>query len=359
MTTRSMRIAIVGLNFGESFVDIYRAHPDVADVGICDTNRELLELVGAKHNVARRYGDIRDIVDADEYDAVHLFTPIPTHAQLTLDVLRSGKHCACAVPMGTTLNELRAIAEAVASSGKNYMMMETAVYTSFFLMVEEMVGRGEFGNIQFLRGAHYQDMENWPGYWRGLPPMHYATHAIAPLLAISGARATKVHCFGSGHMREELMEPYGNPHPIECALFGLDRGQLCAEVTRSLFHTARVALEGFSVYGELASFEWTHSPMLYRLDTGSKSIFGSNAYTQHPVAKSDYSHLLPREIAHLTGGGHHGAHPHLAHEFVRSIVEGRKPRIDAATAANWTAAGICAHESAMNGGAMVDIPEIG
>jgi len=44
------------------------------------------------------------------------------------------------------------------------------------------------------------------------------------------------------------------------------------------------------------------------------------------------------------------------HEFVRSIVEGRRPAIDAVTAANWTAAGVCAHESAMQGGAEVEVP---
>ena len=39
-----------------------------------------------------------------------------------------------------------------------------------------------------------------------------------------------------------------------------------------------------------------------------------------------------------------------------SIAEGRKPWIDAVTAANWTAAGICAHESAMQGGAEITVP---
>jgi hypothetical protein len=70
----------------------------------------------------------------------------------------------------------------------------------------------------------------------------------------------------------------------------------------------------------------------------------------------DFGHLLPDEIAHLTHGGHHGAHPHLIHEFVRSIVEHRSPWIDAKTAANWTAAGICAHQSAMKGGQTIIIP---
>jgi hypothetical protein len=56
------------------------------------------------------------------------------------------------------------------------------------------------------------------------------------------------------------------------------------------------------------------------------------------------------------GGGHSGSHPHMVHEFVMSIVEQRKPWIDEITAANWTAAGICAHESAMRGGEKVEIP---
>jgi hypothetical protein len=44
------------------------------------------------------------------------------------------------------------------------------------------------------------------------------------------------------------------------------------------------------------------------------------------------------------------------HEFIRSIVEKRNPWIDAVTSANWTAAGICAHESALQGGAEIIIP---
>lgn len=66
------------------------------------------------------------------------------------------------------------------------------MYTRQFLLARELVASGRMGQIQFLRGAHYQDMENWPGYWMGLPPMHYATHAIAPCLAIADTRAVTV-----------------------------------------------------------------------------------------------------------------------------------------------------------------------
>lgn len=46
----------------------------------------------------------------------------------------------------------------------------------------------------------------------------------------------------------------------------------------------------------------------------------------------------------------------MAHEFVRSIVEHRPPAVDVFTAANWTAAGVCAHESAMCNGERVAVP---
>ena len=48
---------------------------------------------------------------------------------------------------------------------------------------------------------------------------------------------------------------------------------------------------------------------------------------------------------------------YLCNEFVNAIVEGRQPYMDAVRSANYTAAGICAQESADHGGAEVEIPD--
>jgi predicted dehydrogenase len=374
---QKIRVAIVGLQFGGKFPPVYREHPDVEYVGICDTDKDLLAGYGDKYGIERQYPDINDILGSSEYDAVHIVTPIHSHARLSVDVLKSGKHCACTVPMGTTIEELSAIIEAKRQSNKNYMMMETAVYTYQFLYVKELIEKGEIGRIQFLRGAHYQDMEDWPSYWMGLPPMHYATHAISPLLALSKSRAVKVHCFGSGEMRKELQEQYKNPYPVETAIFQLSRQNLSAEVTRSLFHTARDYIESFNVYGEKASFEWhmeSELPVVFKMSEKTNSWGRGRIISGSRVTPPDYTDLLPQEIAHfsahqvlfdeknphlsvLQGGSHHGSHPHLVNEFIRSIVEGRSPWINEITAANWTAAGICAHESAMKNGAEILIPD--
>jgi len=371
-----IRVAVVGLGFGAEFVPIYLDHPDVESVAICDTNPERLKKVAGKFGIKRHFHDVEELVRSDEYDAIHLISGIPDHARQTIAVLKSGKHCACTVPMATSIADLQAIIAAKREARRNYMMMETAVYTRQFLYAMELREKSEFGRIQFLRGAHYQDMEGWPPYWAGLPPMWYSTHAVSPLLALANTRATTVRCLGSGEMRKELRKLYGNPYPVETAIFQLATPGLAAEVTRSLFHCARPYMESFTVYGEDACYEWqmeNEPPMLFRMSP----VVPGKARTQtvERPEPPDRADLLPPPVGRYTkrfvygeddkhlsfkqGGGHHGSHPHMVHEFVRSIIEQREPRIDAITAANWTAAGICAHESAMAGGGEVIVPEFG
>jgi predicted dehydrogenase len=376
MATTGIRIAVVGLGFGAEFVPIYLSHPDVQSVSVCDTDPGRLRRTADRFGIAGRFTDVREVVQSDEIDAVHLVSGIPDHARQAVAVLTSGKHCACTVPMATSLDDLRAIIAATQATGRNYMMMETAVYTRQFLHAMELLDKGEFGRIQFLRGAHYQDMECWPSYWAGLPPMWYATHAVAPLLALTGTRAVRVHCFGSGEMREELRRQYGNPYPVETAIFELATPGLCAEVTRTLFRCARPYMESFVVYGENACYEWqmeSENPVLFRMSPVAPG--STRADTMERPEPPDRADLLPPTVGRFTrrfvygkdekhlsfeqGGGHHGSHPHMVHEFVRSIIERRRPWIDAVTAANWTAAGICAHESAMAGGREVVVPQFG
>jgi len=374
--TKKIRIALAGMGFGAEFIPIYLQHPNVESLTICDADQAKLNTVGDRYEVSRRTTDLSAIINSDDFDAVHLVTPIPYHAQQALAVLKSGKHCACTVPMATTLEDLQALVAAQKQSGKNYMGMETAVYTRRFLYVKEMLAKGEIGRIQFLRGAHYQDMEAWPHYWAGLPPMHYATHAVSPVLAIANTRAKAVHCFGSGVMRPELTAQYNNPYPVETMILELDSPTpLAAEITRSLFHTAHGYTESFNVYGEKATFEWEQiedePPIVYRMAGPSRDHAG-NLITVERIVTPDRQDLLPEEIARFTqkgvydansphlsfvqGGGHGGSHPHMVHEFVSSIIEERKPWSDAVTTANWTAPGICGHISAMNGGKRVEIP---
>ena len=86
------------------------------------------------------------------------------------------------------MDECKQIVELQRKTGKVYMMMETVVYSREYLFAKDLYDRGVLGRIQFLRGSHQQDMDGWPDYWPGLPPMWYATHCVSPCLAILSTR---------------------------------------------------------------------------------------------------------------------------------------------------------------------------
>lgn len=373
MAGGKLRIALVGLGFGAEFAPIYRDHPDVASVAICDVSQSKLAEARSRFAIEEEFATFEDVLRADHIDAVHLVTPIPLHAKQSVAVLESGKHCACTVPMATSFEDIGRIIAAQRSSGRNYMMMETAVYTREFLTVEEMFRRGDFGEISFARGAHTQDMEGWPDYWLGLPPHHYMTHAIAPVLKLLGKRVMKAHCLGSGRLPAERIARYDNPFPVETAIFRLHDSPVAVEVTRTLFQTARPYAESFAVYGDRLGFEWQQieeeEPLLFSVEPSEGR---GRTISSQSIKVRDRQDLLPPEIAPYTrrfvfsdgghvsfvqGGGHSGSHPHLVHEFVRSIIEARPAAIDAWTAADWTAPGIAAHRSAMMNGEAVHVPE--
>jgi predicted dehydrogenase len=366
--TKKIRVAIVGLGFGAEFIPIYQNHPNAEMVALCRRNKKELDACGDKFGIRIRYTDCKDLLKDPTVDAVHINSPIPDHAAQSLAALQAGKHVACTVPMATTIEECKQLVEAQRKSGKVYMMMETVVYSREYLFVKELYDKGELGRIQFLRGSHQQDMDGWPDYWPGLPPMHYATHCVSPCLAILGRHAESVVCHGSGRIREDLIKRYNSPFAVETATFKIRETDIVAEVTRSLFDTARQYRESFDVTGSKKSFEWqqveNEEPVIHTKGLPEPKI-------PQRIKVPDYAHLLPKSIQQFTqpatiqdaqhlsfiqGGGHGGSHPHLVHNWLMAIL-GEKPAMpDAPTSANWTMVGICAHQSAMKGGARAEIP---
>ena len=375
----SVDVAVVGAGFGSDFVPIYQSHPDVGRVALCDADPDVLARVGDRYAVADRFDSLDHLLASDRYDAVHIATPVRFHVDQSVAVLESGRHCACAVPMATSLEGIERVLAAQRSSGRAYMMMETMVFGREYLYVRDLHARGELGPLTYLRGFHLQDLDGYPEYWRGYPPLTYSTHALAPLLALTGARVSSAVARGSGRLTPDRTGGFDNPFPIETALFALDRDDLVAEVTVSFFQVARRYQEGFSVYGQDRGVEWpqfSEEDGLAVFDLLPAEPGGrGRGTTVRRVQPPDRPDLLPAAVAPFTqphdhqpapgrpavqvGSGHSGSHPHLVHEFVASIVADRSPAVDAITAATFTAPGICGHESALHGGAAVEVPAYG
>ena len=367
--TSTVNVAMIGLGFGAEFIPIYQALPNVNQIAICRRDEAEMNKVGDQFGIEKRYTNYDDVLADPEIDFVHINSPIGDHAWMSLKALDAGKHVMCTVPMATTIEECQQIVEKVQETGLKYMMAETVVYSREFLFIKEMYDKGELGTIQHLAASHPQDMDGWPSYWEEMIPMHYATHVVSPCLGLMDSLAEAVSCFGSGAVREDIAEKSGNPFAVQSCHIKLQDSNVATHIWRFLYDVARQYRESFDVYGTKKSFEWTlveNEPHV--LHTAKKP----EPEIPEKVEVPDYAHLLPAEIQKFTlpaeihdaehlsfvqGGGHGGSHPHMVHEMVSALQDDREPWPNAVTSANWTCVGICAHESAMNGGEVVKLPE--
>lgn len=365
--TKTVNVAMVGLGFGAEFIPIYQAHPNANVHAICRRNEAEMNKVGDQLGIDKRYTKYEDVLADQDIDFVHINSPIPDHAWMSLQALDAGKHVMCTVPMATTIDECRQIVEKVQETGLKYMMAETVVYSREFLFIKDLYEKGELGKIQYMQASHPQDMDGWPEYWEHMIPMHYATHVVSPVLGLVNGLAEQVSCYGSGTVRDDIAKKSGNKFAVESCQIKIADSDVAAHIWRFLYDTARQYRESFDVYGTKKSFEWTLTEgQPHVLHTAKKP----EPEIAAPIEVPDYAHLLPEPIQKFTqtiedaehlsfvqGGGHGGSHPHLVHEMVSALVEDRDPRPNAKTSANWTCVGICAHESALKGGEVVKLPE--
>src|SRR6185295_11070416 len=154
---------------------------------------------------------------------------------------------------------------------------------------------------------------------------------------------------------------YNSPFAVESCHIKFKDSDLSARIVRSLLDVARQYRESIDVYGSKKSFEWTlikHDEHV--LHTAKKP----EPKIPKKIKVTDFAKRLPTEIrpfttkgvydlgkkTHLSftqGAGQGGSHPHLVHEFVSALVDGREPYPNAVQSANWTCVGLCAHESAL------------
>jgi len=366
---QQVNVAMIGLGFGSEFIPIYQAHPHANVIAVCRRDEAALNRAADEFGIAKRYTDYDAVLEDPEVDFVHINSPIPDHAWMSLEALKAGKHVMCTVPMATTIKECDKICQAVEDTGLKYMMAETVVYSREFLFIKDLYKKGELGKIQHVAASHPQDMDGWPSYWEAMIPMHYATHVVSPCLGLLDSVAEYVSCFGSGTVRKDIAKKSGNKFAVETCHIKVKDSDITCHIWRFLYDVARQYRESFDVYGTKKSFEWTlteHEPHI--IHTAKKP----EPEIPEKITVPDFAHLLPQEIQKFTlpqeihdtghlsfiqGGGHGGSHPHLVHEFVSAMIEDRDPWPNAVQSANWTCVGICAHKSAEKGGKIVKLPK--
>ena len=382
-------LGLVGLgSFGRAFADLFKSHPLVDRIALCDREPERVEAFAKQESWQDKF-DGRDAYDSldeickSDLDALAIITQPWLHAPQCIQAMESGKHVYSAVPIisipdGEEILEwCDKLVETCRRTGMHYMLGETTYYRPQAMYCRRQAREGAFGDFVYSEGEYFHDVDS-PGCnlrqvkkmrlaskagqeWKALSkqyrdrgvrngPMHYPTHSTGGPISVMSAHAIKVCGWGyANRTNDSFYEGYAFSN--ETGLFYMSNGSTmricewreCGGVDREVFR----------IYG-------------------TKGAFEHNCWKVHGEAKEltveEMRDPLPEEVADAFRackgtsdfyGGHGGSHAYLAHEFVDAVAHDRHPAINVWEAARYMAPGVMAHQSALRDGEVLEVPDWG
>jgi len=118
-------------------------------VALCDVDSKLAARIFKKYPRAKTYKDYREMFDKQkDIDAVVIATPDHTHAIITMEAMRRGKHVYCQKPLTHTVYEARKIT-AAARKYKVQTQMGNQGHSSIYMpLLKEWLADGAIGEVK-------------------------------------------------------------------------------------------------------------------------------------------------------------------------------------------------------------------
>lgn len=350
---RRIRVGVAGLRRGKGFVGVLAAHPGAQLLAVADRDAQVCDRVATEFGFPRRCRDFDDLL-REELDAVVIATPAPLHAGQSITALEAGLDVLCEVPAVWNLEEASALVGAVENSTGSYMFAENVNYLDRTVAWKQFIDDGHVGKIFYAEaeyvhncGPLFTHPDGTPTWRASMPPIHYCTHSLGPLLAWTGDRCVSASGLHTGsHVRPDL-------------------GTIDMEV--GIFQTAAGGvfklLCGFSVVAEPARHWYCLYGTEGMLESGRSADSPDRGYiaARHEQTAGPAANVVPAARHQVPSDAVAGGHGHsewfLVDDWLRALLAGAPSPIDVYAGLDMTLPGICAHLSAQQGGQPVAVPD--
>ena len=404
-----IKIAIIGCGrFCQFFVPLFKAHPSVEKVYVCDLIRERAEDYAKRFDV-EIIDSFEEALASDKINSIAIFTQRFKHGKMVIDALKAGKHVYSAVPCAIDIDEIAEIIELVKETRLTYSMGETGFYRAPAIFCRNEFKKGTFGKFTYAEAQYNHDIRNMEESFRssggedwkrfaGIPPFFYPTHSTSMVLsAMPGVYAKKVMALGFNG-REDIygtdgQNNYDNPFSNETMLLELSNGgvvrisenrgvgwkapetyitqfygtdggyefsvarhHICswneedvknqARRTRAVMHDVTKELQPKEIYDMIDNdYE----------DAIQKIANGAGFFDACPIQPTE---RLPKEFDGIENG-HNGTHHFLIDDFCRAYDTGKLSPTNIWEVARWNVPGLIAHKSALAGGQPMEVIDFG
>ncbi len=122
-------------------------------VAACDLNVDRARAWADKYGFKEVYGSHEEMLRKSDIDAISVCTWNNSHARITVDALRAGKHVLCEKPPAMTVEEALEMQKAEEESGKILMIGFVRRFGDNAQLVLDFAREGFFGDVNFSKIA--------------------------------------------------------------------------------------------------------------------------------------------------------------------------------------------------------------
>lgn len=395
---KKLTVAVIGCGaFSPRFINLFKSHPCVRKVYVCDLIEEKAKDFSKRFDV-----DIvptfEQALQSKEINCIANFTQRHLHGDITIRSLKAGKHVYSAVPMASTVEECQEIVRLVKETKLTYVIGETCYYYPCAMFCREAYKAGKFGDFAYGEAQYYHHI-NDISYGkradeRGMPPLFYPTHSTAMIISAVNSYATKVVCFGCKDTSGDKAftatgNPWGNEHINQYVMMQLANGGTARVIEARGFGYGRPSSYISGLYGTKGSYEFSNAQHLLiekdlKSETEKIKLTDVSDYVnpenmvqnknlpdfKEQVANckwqwSSFAKVQQKEVERLPKSyqglenGHMASHQFLIDDFCKAVVMNKIPTLNAWFAARCNIPGLIAIESAKLGGVPIEVPDCG
>ncbi len=204
MSEEIVRVGVVGLGYwGPNIARNLSAIPGCQLVWLCDSSGQAREELTRTFPSVRSTGEVDELLEDPQLDAVVLATPVATHAELAIRVLQAGKHCFVEKPLATNTADAEETVAAAEAAERILMVGHLLEYHPAVDRLKELIDKDELGALYYLYGnrlnlGKLRADEN--ALWS------LGAHDVSVVLHLTGEEPEECLAHGASYVRDGVQD---------------------------------------------------------------------------------------------------------------------------------------------------------
>jgi len=288
-------------------------------VAACDVNENAAKSLANEFSMDAFYTRVQDLLERKDVNAVSICLPHYLHADVTVKVVRAGKHVLCEKPMAITLEDCDRMIKAAKEAGVKLMIAENHRFLPAHIEIKELIDEGRIGEI-FLARAYegydvIKELSN-SNSWRGNTDragggtlMDAGIHHCAVLKWFLGDVEYVRACW----LEKLVVKLENKPEDNAIMLLKFKSGAIAEMVVSDT--VVSPPTERFELYGTegtiLEDHAWQKPVMVYSRKPGPWGYEWETLEVEHEPFPGDYRISFGNQVKH----------------FVDCILEDKQPKV--------------------------------